>query len=213
MSSTPTLILYLHIKFKAHSYPVTCLVTSSFSLKSANLSSYTAIPQRVTCSRAPPNNRGCVLNSQDSLKMPAPSDLKRKKNFLVSPGKITPEIREKMHRSARSHLVNLTLFQPHPECPYLCKRLFPHSLAGYHALSSYLPPSRFTPSHHVTELVLFPLHTRLQQAQYSLWQIMPSLPSENYSLLNIPPIYIQSRSNLPSFQSREKDLPRTPLLV
>lgn len=155
MSSTPTLILFLHIKFKAHSYPVTRLVTSSFSLRSASLSSYTAIPQRVTCSRAPPNNRGCVLNSQDSLKMPALSDLKRKENFLVSPGKITPEIREK---NARKHLVNLTLFQPHPERLYLCKRLFPHSLAGYHTSSSYFSPSRFTLSHHVTELVLFPPH-------------------------------------------------------
>lgn len=140
MSSTPTLILNLHIKFKAHSYPVTCLVTSSFSLRSASLSSYTAIPQRVTCSRAPPNNSGCVLNSQDSLKMPALSDLKIKTNCLVSPGKITPEIREKMHWSARSHLVNLTLFQPHPKCPYFCMRLFLHSLADYHTSAIFLLP-------------------------------------------------------------------------
>lgn len=57
--------------------------------------------------------------------MPALSDLKIKENLRVSPGKITPEIREKMHWSARSHLVNLTLFQHHPKCPYLSRTLFP----------------------------------------------------------------------------------------
>jgi len=136
--------------------------------------------------------------------MPALSDLKRKTNFLVSPGKITPEIRDKMYQSARSHLVNLTFFQSHPERPYLCMRLFPPSSAGYHTSASYFSPSRFTPSHHAAELVVFPLHAPFTQAQYSLWQTMPSLPSENDSLLNIPP-----RSNLLSFKCHERDLPRT----
>lgn len=43
--------------------------------------------------------------------MPALSDLNRKKNVLVSPGRITPEMRE-MHRSVRNHLCHPALFQP-----------------------------------------------------------------------------------------------------
>lgn len=196
MSSTPTLILYLHIKFKAHSYPVKWLVTSSFSLRSANISSYTAIPQRVTCSRAPPNNRGCVLNSQDSLKMPALSDLKIKENFLISPGNITPEIRENASVCKKPPGQLDPSFPTPPRVSLSLHETFPIALLviTLHPAMFLLPD--LLPATMLLNRCYFHCTLLLQRAQYSLWQILPSLPSDNDSLLNIPPIYIQNRSNL-----------------
>lgn len=149
--------------------------------------------------------------------MPALSDLKIKENLRVSPGKITPEIREKMHWSARSHLVNLTLFQYH-KCPYLSRRLFPHSSAGYHTSSSYCSPSRFTLSPFVPELV-YSLCTLLSTASsvfspgdYAPFAIRKLSTCEYCEIFTIFHPFTLSRNNLLSFEFQERDLPCTALL-
>lgn len=64
--------------------------TSSSSLSRWNLSSWRAMPLRVTIRAAPPHRLGRVSNFHCSVKTPALGDLKTNGNFMVSPGKITP---------------------------------------------------------------------------------------------------------------------------
>lgn len=73
-----------------HLWSIHPFLTSSSSLSRWNLSSWRAMPLRVTIRAAPPHRLGRVSNFHCSVKTPALGDLKTNGNFMVSPGKITP---------------------------------------------------------------------------------------------------------------------------
>lgn len=87
IGSTPSLLTLLThpLYYRIRAFP-----TSSSSLSRWNLSSWRAMPLRVTIRAAPPHRLGRVSNFHCSVKTPALGDLKTNGNFMVSPGKITP---------------------------------------------------------------------------------------------------------------------------